>query len=206
MIHKSTIGAIALVLSLVAGCARMPVLAPVDDPEAAARRQVALLSQTHEWSLDGRVSLTTATERWIFGIDWQEVEGSYEMRLLGSFGTGLARLRGEPHRVVLWLDDDESYEASDPDQLLALHTRQPLPISGLRFWVRGIPAPGSGYDWVLDEAGRITQLEQQGWQIRFRDFREDGGGRLPRKVFLQNGEVDVRIVIDHWQLTPGRPG
>jgi outer membrane biogenesis lipoprotein LolB len=41
-----------------------------------------------------------------------------------------------------------------------------LPVNGLRYWVRGLPEPGST-PGQTDADGRLTRLEQNGWVIEY---------------------------------------
>ncbi len=79
-----------------------------------------------------------------------------------------------------------------------------FPVSGLRYWIRGIPAPGGNARLLgWNEQGRLHRLEQDGWRVEMRNYRDVGDYRLPGKVFIKRGEedpVDVRLVIRQWGL------
>ena len=45
-----------------------------------------------------------------------------------------------------------------------------LPVTGLRYWVRGLPAPGPTALLQTDAAGRLTRLEQNGWVIEYPSY------------------------------------
>ena len=70
-----------------------------------------------------------------------------------------------------------------------------------RFWVRGIPDPAQAVGNLnLDAEGRLRDLAQGGWRISVLAYRDFGGRTLPAKLFLNAGELQIRLIIDTWQI------
>jgi len=88
--------------------------------------------------------------------------------------------------------------------LLYEQTGLQMPVSGLRYWVLGLPAPasqaGAASDRQLDARGRLTRFVQGGWLVRIRSYTEVGRFDLPAKVFIRRGDIDLRLVVDRWRL------
>ena len=70
----------------------------------------------------------------------------------------------------------------------------------------------------MDDLGRLTELDQLGWQVEFLRHVRAGDLELPDKVFATRGTGDealsVRLLIKNWtlpedagahQATSGRP-
>jgi outer membrane biogenesis lipoprotein LolB len=75
-------------------------------------------------------------------------------------------------------------------------------VEGARYWVRGVPDPKAKIDHLtLDAAGHLSALAQSGWQISVLAYREVAGYQLPAKLLLVAGNVQLRLVIDQWELT-----
>ena len=75
-----------------------------------------------------------------------------------------------------------------------------LPISGLDFWVRGLPHPRTAFSRRLDSKGRARSIRQDGWDIIYRDYRPAPDGlQLPRRMRLVDDAVTFKLVIEHWQ-------
>jgi len=53
---------------------------------------------------------------------------------------------------------------------------------------------------AFDEAGRLARLQQSHWLIEYPAYARVDGLVLPRKVYLENDELSVRLVIDRWTL------
>jgi outer membrane biogenesis lipoprotein LolB len=68
----------------------------------------------------------------------------------------------------------------------------------------GAPRPGSpGARLVRADAaagGHIDVLEQDGWQVRYDQYRDFDGWILPRKLELTSPDVRVRMVIRDWRI------
>lgn len=187
-----------LAVLLLAGCASTP--APRGGQSAA------LLSA---WQLNGRVSLTRGEEGWHASLRWQEQADSYFLKISGPLGQGGFQLNGDSHGVVLVDADGQTFAARDADALLQQATGWQLPVTGLRYWIRGLPAPASGKAQARrDESGRLSQLTQSGWTIKYDRYQIVNGISLPGKLQLLHDDISVRIVVDKWELgavTPRLP-
>jgi outer membrane biogenesis lipoprotein LolB len=58
----------------------------------------------------------------------------------------------------------------------------------------GVPAE-SRYD-----GQRLAEPRQQGWTIEYLAYEDDG--RLPRRLRLTRGALDIRLAIEEWQVAP----
>jgi outer membrane lipoprotein LolB len=181
-----------LAVLLLAGCATTPV--PTSSQSAAA---------LDAWQLNGRVSLTRGEEGWHAGLFWQTQADTYYLRISGPLGQGGFQLNGDARGVVLVDADGQTFAARDADALLAQVTGWQLPVTGLRYWIRGLPEPVAGQaQETRDEAGRLNRLEQSGWTIEYQKYQLVGDILLPAKLQLIHADISVRIVIDQWELPP----
>lgn len=131
-------------------------------------------------------------------LQWEQHRDNYTLNIIAPLGQGALRLQGNALEVVLTTDEGESLYSDDPDQLLFQHLGWRVPISALRYWVLGLPAPGT-HDKTLDEQGRLAQLQQDGWTVDFLDYHTQPGVALPRKVFISNHQAKVKLIIADWQ-------
>ena len=177
------------VLSL-AGCASIP--APRSGQPATA---------LSAWQLNGRVSLTRGEEGWHASLRWQEQDDSYFLKISGPLGQGGFQMNGDGHGVVLVDADGRTFAARNADALLQQVTGWQLPVVGLRYWIRGLPAPEAGeVQASRDEAGRLSSLTQSGWVINYNRYQLVDGIYLPGKLQLLHDDISVRIVVDKWEL------
>ena len=182
-----------LLVMLLGGCAAVPTTT-VTGTSAA---------ELTDWRFNGRISLTRGEEGWHAGLVWQELDGRYQLNVAGPLGQGAFQLSGDAYGVLLVDAQERSYTARDADALLAHVTGWELPVSGLRYWVRGVQAPGSEASASRDAQGRLMRLQQDGWDISYSRYQEIDGTDWPAKLRLEREDIVVRVVIDQWQ--PGAP-
>jgi outer membrane lipoprotein LolB len=153
------------------------------------------------WQLNGRVSLTRGEEGWHAGLHWQVQADTFHLRISGPLGQGGFQLKGDARGVVLVDAEGQTFAARDADALLAQVTGWQLPVTGLRYWIRGLPEPVAGAaQMTRDETGRLRRLEQSGWVIKYQRYQLVEDILLPAKLQLVHADLAVRIVIDQWQL------
>ncbi len=194
------LGWLLLPLLLLAGCATAPLTPEGADAWLRRQAQVAALDT---WTLQGRFSLTLENEAWHANLHWQEQSGRYTLRVSTPLGQGAALIEGGPGAVTIQLPDGTRDEAPDAETLLTRHLGWQLPVDGLQWWIRGLPAPATSYRPGFDAEGRLERLEQDGWRIDYREYTTVDGLLLPRKVFLTRDRLDLRLVVSEWQLPAG---
>jgi outer membrane lipoprotein LolB len=191
---------------LLIGCSQTPPR-PVPDtaPELSWKLRQQQLHHITHWQLSGRLAVEKEHEAWHMRLEWQQRDERYSLNIIAPLGQGSMRLHGDAVQVMMQTDDGETINASDPDWLLYQQLGWRVPVSALRYWVLGLPAPGD-FQPSLDEQGRLSQLQQDGWEIEFIDYRAQLGVELPRKVFLSNHNAKVKLVISNWEALPALKG
>lgn len=160
------------------------------------------------FSASGRVSIRAGSDSHYANFGWQAEPQSDRLSFGNPLGQTLAELEihyrnSQPVYAVL-RDENGKAQVGEPEALLFESTGMRLPVTGLRWWLQGLPAPGVADTRMTEEGVRI---EQDGWQILASDFSETSPvPRGPRRIVLTRDEVAVRIVISEWQWqTSPRP-
>ena len=187
-----------IALALLAGCAT-PVETATHPAWPARQRALAAL---RDWSVNGRLAVITAQEGWHVSLHWVQQGPVYNIDLIGPLGQGRVRIQGDAQGVALRTADGQLQRATDADELLARAVGVRIPLNGLLYWVRGLPAPGQPSTLALDEQGRLSRLEQDGWQIDYLDYMPVAPLELPRRIRATQGEIKVQIVVNDWSLVP----
>jgi outer membrane lipoprotein LolB len=198
----STLRALAagLCALLVAGCGQLPTRpAPADAAPVWAAPAWA------DWELRGRIAVRAGEQGWHASLAWRQTGEDFQLDLGGPLGQGALRLHGDAGGVGLERADGLRDRAADADVLLLRHTGWALPVSGLRYWVQGLAAPGRAAEWERGSDGRPLRLRQDGWDIRYVDYEEQPGqSPRPRRIELERGGLTGRLLIDSWTaLAPG---
>lgn len=162
----------------------------------AARR--AKILEIERFSLQARVS-----SGGLFGVKgnltWTQGKDDFDMRVAGPFGVGATTISGRGKQVEI-KSGKGVFTTQDPEA--DLHTRLgwSFPVSHLRYWVLGSPAPGSRAEYVLDDKGRLGNLGQDGWELTYDEYQRAGGVDLPKKFTITNTEVKIKVFVDTWTV------
>jgi outer membrane lipoprotein LolB len=153
------------------------------------------------FAAEGRLSLVArpaaAEPRQISGrFVWTETQDTTQIDWLGPLGETQVRLKVG----ALWseLQSNQGTEtATSPEQLLQNYFGASLPLAGLRFWLRGQDKSGQR---------RAPQtFEEDGWRMEYTQMSADQSGlprilRMQRVLPEQGATLEIRLVIDQWQL------
>lgn len=184
----------ALAIVLV-GCAQPPLRRGADAAllAAQAEREAAIADQT-DWSLAGRIAVSDGRDGGSGRIEWRQHGDDFDIRLSApvsrqswrlSRSDGIARLEGL---------DGGPRQGNDAQALLHAATGWLIPVDALAAWARGARADGSA-ELSFAADGLPATLEQQGWRVDYRAW--DTQGR-PLKVFAENDQARVRLVVERW--------
>jgi len=189
--------------ALLAACAAVPPQRPTAESERLWSLRVASLSGLRDWGFSGRVAVQADEEGWHANLQWRQRPDRYDIRILAPLGQGAAWLHGDARGVRLRTAGNGDHYAADPETLLREQLGWQVPVSGLRYWVVGLPDAGAAAVKVLDADGRLVRLRQAGWDIEFQRYRVVDGMQLPDRIALSNARLKVRVLIDQWQLHDG---
>ncbi|MBX3702820.1 MAG: lipoprotein insertase outer membrane protein LolB [Steroidobacteraceae bacterium] len=182
---------------LLAGCATLP--APVEGDWPARRTALQALDG---WTLTGRVAVAAGAEGFSGGLRWRQDGASAEIDMRGPFGgTALAiRIDGDSMTVTdaqgVHIHGDEARRVTER------YVGAPLPLPQLRYWLVGVPAPGSEFRETLGADARLAALEQAGWLVRYTRYAAAAGQALPDRIELSAGEVRLRLAVSGWRFAP----
>jgi outer membrane lipoprotein LolB len=187
-------GWLVLSVCLIAGCAttRAP-FAP-----SPWEQRLQFLQAAHDWRLDGRAAVAFGAGGWQASLTWTQAGDASEVHLAGPLGIGAQVLRLTPAGLTV------NGAPADGDVLARLEERVgfELPLAELRYWLLGVPDPGTPGDLTRNALDRAGQLRQDGWVIDYDRYGRSGGDWLPLHLAMTREAVRVRIVIDQWSFGP----
>jgi len=193
---------ILIFINGLSGCSLIP-----PSPPALVNPAIEALWQSHrtrlkfvnQWRLNGNISITAGEQNWRARIHWQQHEKKYTLRLYAPLGQGAILLEGDEQKVIMRTADN-IYQADNPDTLVRQVLNLELPVSGLHFWIRGLPSTQTQPKTLqLNETGQLHTLAQQGWQIEYLNYFDDNIP-LPKKIYLENQDFEVMLVISNWKI------
>jgi outer membrane lipoprotein LolB len=189
-------GVLPALLVLLAGCAS---LAPA--PSTLTGGSVAAQAVA---SYHGRFAVRYADNN---GVE-RNVYGNFELlqhgdtatlQLLNPLGQTLARVVASGHGATLELPGQTPRGAPDVETLMQRAIGFPLPIDGLRYWLKPAPAPHSEAQTTIDPGtGRLAQIRQDGWTIDYLGYTDDSAASAIKRLNLTRADpaLDVKLVLD----------
>jgi outer membrane lipoprotein LolB len=188
---------------LLAACETTPQVMPVEDPQRMWDQRLVQLAAVDRWAAVGKLGIQSAGDSWTAGLSWRQGRDSYTIRLSGPLGQGLMELRGSAQAVELTTSNGDVFQAPTAGELMQTHAGWQVPLSGLRHWILGRPDPQARIaDLQLDPGGRLAELRQLGWHIRYQRYAEFDGLALPTKLTLENPRLRAKLALRRWHTGP----
>lgn len=178
------------------GCATTRSVDLPEMPDWESRQ--AILTEMDEWEFAGRIGVSAGTEGFNGKIWWRQDGTVFRARISGPLGVGTVFINGDGPELAMTDKDGVVTELEDAEVDLRVRYGWTIPVTSLRYWALGVPAPGTQAEMTFEDPGELVQLRQGGWQVDIREYREGAGQSMPRRVFAVSGDVKVRLVIDDW--------
>ena len=178
----------ALFLSSVALMSACTLTPKVDDGQLTEKTRVGRFSVL---SYDKRDNVNKDAVQG--GFIWRDLGRTLEVDLTNPLGNTLARVEVSDFQSVLINSSGQRVVAPSPDDLMAkVLDGRPLPVSGLRYWVKGELMPTTQADNIeRDEQGRLLSVYQHGWQVNLSAYDIKG----PTRLHLIRNEAVERITV-----------
>lgn len=171
-------------------------------PDWQARQRV--LGELDAWSARGRIAIRTADDASSGSLSWDQTGRDFLVEIDGPLGIGGLRLEGNPDAVAVSGSKIESATVTDPAREIWRQTGLYVPVEGLRFWLLGVPQPGSPAQTDFGADGLPALLRQSGWVIEFREYEDTQGSAMPRRIVATSGDTKLTVLIRRWAF--GRAG
>lgn len=187
---------LALVLTL-AGCQTVPV-SPAPSVAWSVRRPA--LQSLDRFGLNGRVAVAVGKQGFNAGLRWTQAAAVTHLALTGPLGAGGVEVTADGGELSVVTSSGKHLGNTDARTELEDKLGFDPPLTSLRYWVLGVPDPGSPASVQFDSEQRLTGLTQEGWRIDYSAYMPVGAEWLPKLLTLRREDVRVRMVVDGWQL------
>jgi outer membrane lipoprotein LolB len=187
-------------LLLLTGCTTTPkpaLQSPLPTLTAPAPTKAKTTAPLQSWQAKGRLAAAQGEKGGNAAFTWQQRGNSYLVRLFGPFGSGGVVIKNYPSYVELKEANGKITRAQTPEALMQKIAGWQVPLNGLQYWLQATPIPRENSIKELDNNGRLTFLEQQGWKI-FYEHYHDQHPQLPSKLRLENKNIRLKMVITSW--------
>ena len=197
-IRNATILAFVLFIS---ACATQPIT-PTQPPANSAinQKHLATLANIKAFALKGRLGVISQKQGFSGGIDWQHQTITDNIDLFSPVGGKVANIAKNSSGVTLTSQNGHSVSAQDAESLTETALGFRLPLNGLSDWAIGRPNASKIEAANWDDAGRLTALKQDGWDISYENYADIDGISLPKKILLKSEKVNLKLLVERWGL------
>jgi outer membrane lipoprotein LolB len=191
---------LSIAVSLLNACTQLPKI------DSGLKTQLWLEHQLtaggiQSWNIKGRVAVKNDKESGTVTLLWDQFISNYELRFIAPLGQGTYILTGTPNGVVMKGPKDLILMAETPEQILRKGLGWDVHLDGLKYWVRGLPEPDIKYsELLLDDKGRLTNMEQSGFNVSVSRYTDLDGVSLPEKLTIKSDNIKLKVIIQNWEI------
>ena len=192
--------------SLLVGCSTLQSTPPAGaEDETAWAAHLAQLTTLMGWSFEGQVGFIEGKDSGSGSITWAEQGGQSILDFSGPLGAGAVHMEGDATSLHVKTSHGDDFTTTDPETDLGARLHQPLPVLSLRYWVLGMPDPGTDYTKTSDAHGELVSLDQRGWHVQYQGYAQVEGFSLPTLLVLQRDTVRIKLAVSDWTLPGSKP-
>jgi len=173
------------------GCAVAPVaprsLPP--DPESF-----------QHWTASGRLALVANGEGGSGSFTWGQHGAETTLSIRGPLGAGAMQVTTDGQSLIVTDAEGRHLDTEQAGALLRRRLGTDLPLAELRYWMLGVPSPGSASSVSDAAVSPVRVIEQSGWRVGYDTFTATGGVSLPERFTATQGAVRLKVVVDDWQV------
>lgn len=171
---------------------------------ATQQSPVATLSNKplpEQWQIKGKLGVRSDNGNGSLSVNWQQNDNHYIIYTQAALGQGAATLRGNDATLVITQAGKAPVTSFVPNQLVEETFGWSLPITDLKYWVRGIPNPEQNNARAqYNEAGNLIELQQYGWSLSLSRYRLIKDWALPGRIRATQGNTTLTLIIRDWVL------
>ena len=158
------------------------------------------IAEVNDFKMSGRIGIQMQGYGLSGPIQWQHTAKLDDIDLFSPFGGKVAQINKSEDGVTLTGQDGKTYQAQDTENLTQLTLGWRIPFTSLSDWIIGRPAKGVASNLSWDKTGKLNKLTQDGWEINYMEYQQKNNLDLPSKINLRNSKMNVRLVIENWDL------
>ena len=156
------------------------------------------LKSISSFEVQGRIGIQTNPKGFSGSLVWQHGANSDDIALFSPLGSQLASIKRSSSAITLTDGNGNSYSAIDAETLTRDVLGWQLPLTGLSDWVLGRPSAAPIARSIWNAQGQLTHLEQDGWNIEYDNYQQQGAYILPGKIYLKSEQLNLKLLIEKW--------
>ena len=186
---------------LLSACVSITQLPPAGDTKQAWETRANYLYGVEDWAAQIVLVGNSHQQKFKTRVVWTQQSENYQIKLRDFIGRTVAIIDGTPSGVVAKTSKGERYQGDDAEALINELFAINIPVTGMRYWLQGIPMPNESIDeLMLDDNGLAKTLSQQGWKISYPHYVQNNLYNMPSQVILEFENINLTVKISQWTL------
>jgi outer membrane lipoprotein LolB len=193
-----------LAVALLAGCRTAPprvIAGPGAD--APWPEQRAALEKLDRYALNGRVAVAANGQGFSATLRYTQLANNTRFSLEGPLGIGGLRAQLEGDDLEIVTSRGETLAGPEARAELERRLGFDLPLTELRWWLLGMPAPGEVAINASD-SGEIRDFSQNGWRVSINSRMPGLGFSLPQRltaerVLTEPAGARLKLFVERWE-------
>jgi outer membrane lipoprotein LolB len=186
-------------LLLAAGCRTVPPGAPVGPgADAPWPEQRSALEKLDRYLLNGRVAVAAQGQGFSASLRYQQLARHTTLALDGPLGIGGLRVEIDGENVEIATSRGEKLDGQAARDELERRLGFQLPLTELRWWLLGIPAPGEA-SVNQTGSGEIQDFTQNGWHVSINTRAAGLGFSLPQRMTAEREGARLKLFVQSWE-------
>lgn len=188
-----------LAASMLVACASPAVKPNIDQNAANLNAQhLKSLAEIAGFSIQGRIGIQTNPKGFSGSLIWQHSANADDIALYSPLGSQVASINSTATQITLLDSSGKSYSAADAETLTQDVLGWRLPLKGLSDWALGRPRSAPIQHSAWNAQGQLTHLEQDGWNIEYDNYQQQGAYALPSKIYLKSQQLNIKLLVEKW--------
>lgn len=174
---------------------------PIPNISAALlnKQHLQKIASIDRFTLKGRLAVITKPKNHSARLNWQHNMDNDHIDIYTPLGRKVAEISKTAQLVTLTDNKNKTLSAEDVESLTEKTLGFRLPLSGLKNWALGKPHDqGLTKAITWDVYGHTKTIDQNGWHIQYKNYIEQEGYTLPKKIFLKNDKLTIKLIVDNW--------
>lgn len=164
------------------------------------RMHLAGISAIKDFNIQGRLGVQHNQTGLSGSVHWHHLKKTDQLTFISPLGNKIAEISNGIQGATLITNENKVFNAPDPESLTEKTLGWKFPINKLSDWIIGRPSNGAITEMGWDELGRLTKFKQDGWQINYLSYQSVGQWSLPAKMSIHKDQLNLKLLIDQWQL------
>ena len=154
-----------------------------------------------DFRLRGKIAVRGDAVAFSASFEWLQSAEDYDVALWGPLGQGRVRLHGDGKRLTIIDSRGRTATGRSAEAFAEAALGWSVPITALRYWVRGRYDPASPVAVERSAAnGLPSGFEQFGWVVDVSRWRDSATGPVPGRIVVQRGAERILIVCKEWSF------